>query len=105
MPHSETVAKISPRGAQRSRKNYQSKSESRFTVGLVPGVAHQVERYAETADLSMSKAIAVLVRLGLEDQENRKQEFFKKLKRNLTNRDTKQQDRLIDEFRALILGR
>jgi Mg2+/Co2+ transporter CorC len=53
----------------------------------------------------MSKAIAALVRLGLESQENRKREFFKRLKANLTNNDPKQQDRLVDEFRTLILGR
>lgn len=52
----------------------------------------------------MSKAIAALVRLGLENQESRKREFFKKLKENLTSDDRKQ-DELVDEFRALILGR
>lgn len=52
----------------------------------------------------MSKAIAALVRLGLESQQNRKREFFKKLKENLANEDPKQQDRLVDEFRAIILG-
>ena len=53
----------------------------------------------------MSKAIAALVRLGLEGQENRKREFFQKLKANFENDDPNAQDRLIDEFRALILGR
>ena len=53
----------------------------------------------------MSKAIAALVRLGLESQEKRKQEFFKKLKKNLAEDDPGQQDRLVDEFRTLILGR
>jgi hypothetical protein len=53
----------------------------------------------------MSKAIATLVRLGLEMQENRKREFFRKLKENLANDDPKHQDRMVDEFRALILGR
>ena len=53
----------------------------------------------------MSKAIATLVRLGLEGQETRKREFFGKLKANLSNDDPGQQDQLIDEFRALILGR
>ena len=79
--------------------------ESRFTVGLSPSLASQVERYAETVDTSMSKAIAALVRLGLEGQENRKREFFKRLKENLENDDPKQEDRLVDEFRTLILGR
>ena len=68
-------------------------------------VANQVERYAETVDASMSKAIAALVRLGLVGQEDRKREFFKKLKENLASDDPKQEDRLVDEFRALVLGR
>ena len=53
----------------------------------------------------MSKAVALLVRLGLESQENRKREFFRNLKENLASDDPKQEDRLIDEFRSLILGR
>lgn len=64
-----------------------------------------MEQYAETVDASMSKAIAALVRLGLENQENRRREFFKKLKDNLANDDPKQEDRLVGEFRTLILGR
>jgi hypothetical protein len=80
-------------------------SESRFTVGLSPALARRVEHYAETADTSMSKAIATLVRLGLESQQDRKREFFKRLKQNLAEDDPKQQDRVVNEFRALILGR
>ena len=53
----------------------------------------------------MSKAIAALVRLGLESQENRKQDFFKRLKENLANDDPNQQDQMVDDFRRLILGR
>ncbi|HWY48876.1 MAG TPA: hypothetical protein VNX70_15920 [Bryobacteraceae bacterium] len=53
----------------------------------------------------MSKAIATLVRLGLETQEERKREFFKKLKENLADGDPANQDRMVDEFRSLILGR
>jgi hypothetical protein len=53
----------------------------------------------------MSKAIAALVRLGLENQSNRKREFFRKLKENLAKDDPKEQDRMVDEFRTLILGR
>jgi hypothetical protein len=64
-----------------------------------------VERYAETIDTSMSKAIAALVRLGLENQANRKREFFKRLRENLAEDDPKEQDRMVDEFRTLILGR
>ena len=45
------------------------------------------------------------MRLGLEGQESRKKEFFGKLKTNLANDDPGQQDQMIDEFRALILGR
>ncbi len=97
MPHSASTV---TRGRLRQRK-----AESRYTVGLAPGLAHQVQRYAESVDTSMSKAIAALVRLGLENQENRKREFFKKLKENLAKDDPKQEDRLVDEFRALILGR
>jgi hypothetical protein len=86
-------------------KKHQSKLDLRFTVGLAPGLARQVERYAETAGSNMSKAIAALVRMGLPSQENRKQEFFKKLKENLANDDPRQYDRLVGEFRALILKR
>jgi hypothetical protein len=64
-----------------------------------------VERYAETIDASVSKAIATLVRLGLESQANRKHDFFKRLKENLARGDPKEQDRMVDEFRTLILGR
>ena len=41
----------------------------------------------------------------LESQENRKREFFKKLKENLGDEDPNRQDQLADEFRTLILGR
>lgn len=86
-------------------RGVKSRAESRYTVGLPPGLAHQVEQYAETIDTSMTKAIAALVRLGLENQERRKREFFKRLKENLAKDDPKQEDRLVDEFRNLILGR
>ena len=105
MPHSKTPPKRSRRTGDTSTKNRQRKVESRYTVGLAPSLASQVERYAETVDTSMSKAIAALVRLGLEGQENRKREFFKRLKENLAGDDPNQQDRLVDEFRTLILGR
>src|SRR5271166_3392140 len=103
MPRSETTIKRSRRGGEKSGKSRQSKVASRYTVGLAPSLAHRVQRYAETVDTSTSKAIAALVRLGLESQENRKREFFRKLKENLANDDPSQQDRLVDEFRALIL--
>lgn len=76
-----------------------------YSVGLPAKVASQVERYEEAVDASMSKAIATLVRLGLESQANRKREFFRKLKDNLAEDDPKQQDQIVDEFRNLILGR
>jgi hypothetical protein len=92
-------------GRRKSRASRQAKIERRYSVGLPPAIAGQVERYAETVDTSMSKAIAALVRLGLESQENRKREFFKRLRENLANGDPEQEDRVVDEFRALILGR
>jgi hypothetical protein len=53
----------------------------------------------------MSKAIAALVRLGLESYADRKREFFKRLKENLAEDDPNEQDRVVDEFRTLIHGR
>ena len=105
MPQSETTGKRSRRGEQKRGKSHQTKVELRHTVGLAPSLAKEVRRYAETVDASISKAIAALVRLGLESQEQRKREFFRKLKENLASDDPNQQDRLVDEFRALILGR
>ena len=105
MPHSEATIKRSRRSGKKSVKRHKSKIESRYTVGLAPSLANQVQRYAETVDTSMSKAIAALVRLGLESQENRKREFFRRLKENLANDNPNEQDRLVGEFRALILGR
>ena len=45
------------------------------------------------------------MRFGLDGQENRKREFFKRLKQNLAKDDPQNEDQLVDEFRALILGR
>ena len=92
-------------GLRKSNPTRRGKPGPRYSVGLPSTVASRVERYAETVDVSMSKAITALVRLGLESQENRKREFFKRLKTNLSDDDPKQQDRMVDEFRALILGR
>jgi len=111
MPQSASVTRGNLRiGASKPRRAKAScaratASEARFTVGLPRELARRVEHYAETADTSMSKAIATLVRLGLESQQDRKREFFKRLKQNLAADDPKQQDRLVNEFRALILGR
>lgn len=102
----QTRAKRSQRRSSDQHKfsSRQAKTETRYSVALEPKVADQVEKYAQIVDASMSKAIAALVRLGLESQQNRKREFFKKLKENLANEDPKQQDRLVDDFRAIILG-
>ena len=107
MPHSRTTKLAHGRegGRRATAKNPASRAGSRYSVGLPATVASQVERYAETVDTSMSKAIAALVRLGLESQEDRKREFFRKLKENLGDDDPVSQDRLVDELRALILGR
>ena len=92
-------------GLSKSKPDRRGKAGPRYSVGLPSSVASQVERYAETVDTSMSKAIGTLVRLGLESQANRKREFFKRLKENLAKDDPKEQDRMVDEFRTLILGR
>src|ERR1700691_1542317 len=102
MPHLQTTTKRSRRGEPKP-KNPPGKVESRYTVGLPASLATQVARYARTVDTSMSKAIAALVRVGLESQEDRKRDFFRKLKENLAADDPSQQDRLVDEFRSLIL--
>jgi hypothetical protein len=104
------LERISPKrgrkaGVSKSKPNRRPEPGPRYTVGLPSTLASQVERYAETVDASMSKAIAALVRLGLESQANRKREFFKKLKDNLAKDDPMEQDRMVDEFRTLILGR
>ena len=105
MPQHNSDTKRAGLRSPKIAKDLRGQSESRYTVGLALSVARQVERYAQTVDTSMSKAIAALVRLGLEGQESRKREFFKRLKANLENDDPKEQDRLVDEFRTLILGR
>jgi len=105
----QSAAYTPPRGAKagpnKSGPIRRRKPDPRYTVGLPSTLANQVERYAATVDTSVSKAIAALVRLGLESQENRKREFFRRLKENLAEDDPKQQDRMVDEFRSLILGR
>jgi hypothetical protein len=105
MPHSDTKKKPVRHDDRKPARKHAAKSESRYTVALIPSVASEVKRYAETIDTSVSRAISALVRLGLESQENRKREFFKRLKENLADDDPNQQDRLVDEFRTLILGR
>lgn len=84
-------------------KNRSGKAEPRYSVGLTPGVATQVARYARQTDTSVSKAIAALVQIGLERRAGRKEEFLGKLKANLEKPGTQEQP--VDEFRDLILGR
>lgn len=104
MPHSAKDRQPS-RGSRRpAPKSNTAIGSARYTVGLAPSLAQQVERYAKANDSSMSKAIAALVRIGLEGQELRKREFFKKLKVNLASADPSREDELVDEFRSLILG-
>ncbi len=105
MPQTRVLKENSRVRPRKSRINHRRQPETRYTVGLPSSVASQVQRYAETVDVSMSKAIAALVRLGLQSQEDRKRDFFKRLKENLGNDDPENQDRLVDEFRTLILGR
>jgi hypothetical protein len=102
MPQSE--ASVSKRGRRKSKPNHRGEPATRYTVGLPSTLVSQVERYAKTVDASMSKAIAALVRLGLDSQADRKREFFKRLQENLAKDDPQEQDKLVDEFRTLILG-
>src|ERR1039457_6300774 len=89
----------------KSKPNRHGKPGPRYSVGLPSRGASHVEGYAEAVDASMSKAIAALVRLGLEGYADRKREFYKRLKENLAEDDPNEQDRVVDEFRTLILGR
>jgi len=104
MPQSRVPKQNSRARPRKALRDAGRKPETRYTVGLPSPVASQVERYAQTVDSSMSKAIAALVRLGLQSQEDRKREFFKRLKENLGKDDPSAQDRVVDEFRTLILG-
>ena len=105
MPHPNFAEKQSQRPGRKLPKDIAPKGDSRYTVALAPSIAHLVEKYAQATGISMSKAIAALVRMGLEGQQHRKREFFEKLRANLANEDPNREDQLIDEFRSLILGR
>lgn len=93
--------------AEQTKKSRRSRTQAgtRYTVGLDRSIAARVSKYAKTVDTSMGKAIASLVQMGLENQESRKNEFFKRPKANLAENSPVDQDRLVDEFRDLILGR
>jgi len=101
MPHKPLATKVKGRVDRQARIT----ATSRYSVALPSPLARQVEAYAGTSDISVSKAVAALVRLGLESQETRKREFFRKLRKNLSNNDPKLEDQMVDEFRSLILGR
>ena len=105
MPQTRVPKENSRVRPRKTRIDARRQPETRYTVGLSSPLVSQVKGYAETVDVSMSKAIAALVRLGLQSQEDRKRVFFKRLKENLGNDDPSDQDRLVDEFRTLILGR
>ena len=107
MPHSKTHALRRNRkaGPTKPKTSRRYKPGPRYTVSLPPTIAVQVERYAEKVDASLSKAIAALVRLGLESRVNRKHEFFKRLNENLAKDDLNEPDQVLDDFRTLILGR
>src|SRR5436305_9222446 len=94
-----------PKPEGKSRNPAMGSREARYTVGLAPPVATQVRRYAKTCDTSISKAIANLVRAGLENQDSRKREFIRKLKANLETNDAERQAQLAKELRAVTLGR
>ena len=98
MPHSDNDRET--RAARRS----EVRGNCRDLQLAWPPLCESSPAISVTVDASRSKAIALLVRLGLEDQENRKREFFKRFKENLASDDPDPQDRLVDEFRALILG-
>ena len=111
MPQTTAIAPKRLPGAVRRKvpASRAAKTGARYSVGLPAAIADKVERYAETVDMSASKAIGTLVGFGLESHESRKREFFKRLRKNLAGNaaadDVKNEDQLVDEFRALILGR
>ncbi len=82
--------------AARALEGWDHHETSRYSVALASALARQVETYADTSDISVSKAVAALVRQGLESQEGRKREFFKKLRTNLANSDPKIEDQMVD---------
>jgi hypothetical protein len=104
MPRAQGTHALKARGLRRNSKTKGTPGTSRYSVALPPVLARQVENYAETSDISMSRAIVSLVRVGLKSQEARKREFFSKLRKNLANADPKLEDQMVDEFRALVLG-
>ena len=98
-PHSSSAPATS-----RGKSTPAKRITARFSVELAPKLAAQVHKLAVGDDLSMSKAIAELVGAGLEER-SRKRKFFSKLKQNLSDTSPTRENRMVDEFRSLILGR
>jgi hypothetical protein len=97
-----SIAKVSASRAKQAsgRKAASAKREVRYSVALASSVVQRVEKFAQGSESSMSKAIAALVKLGLDGEAERKREFMRKLRSNLAA-----EEELVDEFRDLILGR
>ena len=76
-----------------------------FGYDILPGDVEKAKKDLMAWDERSKAIVKTLQQSGLENQESRKREFFKKLKENLADDDPSQQDRLVDEFRTLILGR
>src|SRR5579871_2664325 len=62
MPQAKVPKQNSRVRRGKGQLNTRSKPATRYTIGLPPPVANQVEKYAATVDASISKAIAALVR-------------------------------------------
>lgn len=92
MPRTQATTVLKDRALRRNSKTKETPGTSRYSVALPSVLARQVENYAGTSEMSMSKAIVSLVRIGLENQEARKREFFTKLRKNLANADPKLED-------------
>ena len=97
------MPRVASSSVKPTRRAVSKQKNTRYSVGLPLPLAREVEQYAGSVDASLSKAIVTLVRLGLETQEQRKREFFKKMKANLASDNPADQDRVIDEFRMLTL--
>jgi hypothetical protein len=104
MPRTQAATALKDCVVRRGSKTKKIEGTSRYSVALPSALARQVETCAVTSDISVSKTIVGLVRLGLRSQEARKREFFRKLRKNLANDNPKIEEQMVDEFRALILG-
>jgi hypothetical protein len=78
-------------------------TRTRFRVDLNSRVAARVQKLAQGEDLSISKTIETLVMASLQERA-RKRRLVYKLNQNVAYTDAGAQGRMVDEFRALILG-